>query len=103
MIVLAINDGHEAGACLLRDGRILECSVEERRLNVKNVPGVPKLSIPALLSRAGISASQVDLITLTSRIRTIQPDHRPRPALRALQVLWKVAKTEWGTNLGRKI
>jgi predicted NodU family carbamoyl transferase len=41
MIVLGINDGHDSGVCLLQDGRVLMCSSEERRVKVKDLPGVP--------------------------------------------------------------
>jgi carbamoyltransferase len=103
MLVLGINDGHDSGVCLLQDGRVLLCSSEERRINVKNVPGVPANSIAAVFKRTGLSPKDVDLVTLSSRIRTIMPTLKPRPAQRALQVLWSAGRTEWGTNFGRWI
>src|SRR6478672_3052673 len=101
MLVLGINDGHDSGVCLLQDGRVLLCSSEERRINVKNVPGIPANSIAAVFKRTGLSPKDVDLVTLSSRIRTIMPTLKPRPAQRALQVLWSAGRTEWGTNFGR--
>ncbi len=101
MLVLGINDGHDSGVCLMQDGRVLLCSSEERRTNVKNIPGVPARSITAVLERTGIDPKDIDLITLSSKIRTIVPTHKPRPALRALQLLWSAGRTEWGTRLGR--
>jgi carbamoyltransferase len=101
MIVLGINDGHDSGVCLLRDGRILMCSSEERRVNVKNVAGVPARSIAAVFERTGIDPKDVDLVTLSSKIRTVVPTHKPRLSLRALQLLWSVGRTEWGTRFGR--
>ena len=41
MIVLAIHDGHDAGACVIRDGKEVWVSSEERRVNSKNFSGVP--------------------------------------------------------------
>ena len=37
MIVLGIHDGHDAGACLMIDGKVVAISSEERRLNKKNL------------------------------------------------------------------
>ena len=101
MIVLGINDGHDSGVCLLQDGRVLMCSSEERRINVKNVAGVPVQSIDTVFRRTGIQPKDVDLITLTSMIRTVVPTHKPRPSLRLLQMLWSAGRTEWGTQFGR--
>jgi carbamoyltransferase len=101
MIVLGINDGHDSGVCLLQDGRVLMCSSEERRINVKNVAGVPAQSIDTVIRRTGIQPKDVDLVTLTSMIRTVVPTHKPRPSLRLLQMLWSAGRTEWGTQLGR--
>jgi carbamoyltransferase len=101
MIVLGVNDGHEAGACLVQDGRVVLYSAEERRTNVKNFAGVPAQSIKAILERSGIRGSEVDLVTLASRIRTIVPTHKPRPALRGMQMLWSLGRTDSGTRLGR--
>jgi predicted NodU family carbamoyl transferase len=41
MLVLGINYGHDFGVWLLQDGRVLMCSSEERRVKVKDLPGVP--------------------------------------------------------------
>src|SRR5438552_604350 len=101
MIVLGINDGHDSGVCLLKDGREVMCSSEERRINVKNVAGVPARSIEAVFRQTGTRPQDVDLITLTSRIRTVVPNHKPRASLRVLQTLWSAGRTEWGTNFGR--
>src|SRR5438552_2224202 len=54
MIVLGINDGHDAGATLVCDGRVVLHSNEERRRNVKNYAGVPDQSASILrLAGAG--------------------------------------------------
>ena len=64
-------------------------------------PACPRNSIAAVFKRTGLSPKDVDLVTLSSRIRTIMPTLKPRPAQRALQVLWSAGRTEWGTNFGR--
>ncbi len=101
MIVLGINDGHDSGVCLLRDGRVVLCSSEERRLNSKNHAGIPAESIAAVFQRGGIDPRQVDLVTLSSRIRTTVPTRGHKPIYSVLNTLSSLARTEWGTALGR--
>src|SRR5205809_5819414 len=73
MIVLAIHDGHDAGACLLRDGKIVLHSSEERRRNIKNLAGFPTESVQQLFKRSGIDPKDVDLITVCGKLRTVAP------------------------------
>ncbi|MGH2435502.1 MAG: carbamoyltransferase C-terminal domain-containing protein [bacterium] len=106
MIVLGIHDGHDAGACLSRDGRIVLASSEERRRNIKNYAGVPEFSISALFKRSGISPSDVDLVALSGLVRNTSPTreqhtHRKRLLFSALALGSWVARTEVGTRLGR--
>lgn len=106
MIVLGIHDGHDAGACLSSDGRIVLASSEERRRNIKNYAGVPELSIAAVFKRSGISPSDVDLVALSGLIRNTFPTreqhtHRKRLLFSALALGSWVARTEAGTRLGR--
>src|SRR5262245_19647477 len=101
MIVLGINDGHDAGATLLRDGKILLHSNEERRRNVKNYAGVPTESIAALFARTGVDPKAVDLVALSSKIRTTFPTRGPKPIYSVLNALSFLARSEWATNAGR--
>ena len=45
MIILGIHDGHNAGAALLKDGKVLAAISEERLNNIKNYSGPPLLAI----------------------------------------------------------
>lgn len=101
MIVLGVNDGHDAGACLVRDGRLVLYSAEERRRNVKNYAGVPDRSIAALFARTGIDPKDVDLVALSSRIRTTFPTRGPKRIYSVLNALSWLARSEWATNAGR--
>jgi predicted NodU family carbamoyl transferase len=94
MIVLGINDGHDAGVCLMQDGRVLLVSSEERRLNVKNHAGIPVESIKAVFRQTGIDPKDVDLITLSSKIRTTFPTKQPKPIYKVLHFLTWLARTE---------
>src|SRR5438552_3366879 len=101
MIVLGINDGHDAGVCLLRDGRDVLCSSEERRINNKNQAGVPEQSIQAVFEHSGIDPKDVDLVTLSSRIRTTVPTRGHKPVYSVLHLLSSLARSEMATNFGR--
>lgn len=102
MIVLGINDGHDAGVCLMQDGRVLLVSNEERRRNVKNFAGVPTESLKAVFARTGISPKDVDLITLSSMIRTTAPVRDQSPTVfGALSALYSIGRYQWGTRFGR--
>lgn len=103
MITLGINDGHDAGVCLMRDGKPLLVSVEERRINAKNHAGIPVESIKTVFKRTGVDPKDVDLITLSSRIRTTFPTKNPKPIYKILHLLTSLARTEWATELGRRI
>jgi carbamoyltransferase len=101
MIILGINDGHDSGVCLMRDGRVVLCSSEERRLNEKNHAGIPAQSIAAVFRRSGIDPRDVDLVTLSSRLRTTVPTRGYKPIYSVLNVLSSLGRTEVGTTLGR--
>jgi len=64
MYLLGLNIGHNATACLLKDGKILGCISEERFSRIKNHAGIPKASISYLLKDNNIKLSDIDLIVL---------------------------------------
>lgn len=99
--VLAVHDGHDAGACVLRDGSQLFCSSEERRINRKNFAGVPKESIRAVLAASGLSPTDIGVVALSGRIRNTVPTPGHKPVYTVLNVLSSIARTEWGTRLGQ--
>jgi carbamoyltransferase len=101
MIVLGIHDGHDAGAALLRDGKELLVSVEERRRNSKNYSGIPTISIEAVLKNAGITANDVDLIALSGRLRTVAPIRQPLKIYSVLGVLYSLARSQSATSLAQ--
>src|SRR4051812_14784764 len=101
MIVLGINDGHDAGVCLMVDGCVRLVSSEERRLNIKNFAGVPEQSIKAIFQRTGVEPKDVDLITLSSMIRTTFPTRGHKPIYSVLHLLTSLARSELATSAGR--
>jgi len=43
--VLGVHDGHDAGAALIRDGKVLAALQEERPRNIKHYSGTPEYAI----------------------------------------------------------
>lgn len=62
MHILGLNIGHNATACLLTDGKIVECVSEERFSRIKNHSGIPFRSIEYLMKHNGLTLSEVDHI-----------------------------------------
>lgn len=69
--VLGIHDGHTAGAVLLKNGAVVAGIAEERLTNVKNKAGAPALSMQKVLDIAGITAQEVTLIAIASKVRLV--------------------------------
>jgi carbamoyltransferase len=65
MIVLGVCDGHDAGACVAQDGRILAAISEERITRIKRKPGFPYNSIARALRIAGLTPGNVDKVAVT--------------------------------------
>ncbi len=74
-----------------------------RRINAKNHAGIPIESIKAVFKRTGVDPKEVDLITLSSKIRTTFPTKNAKPIYKILHLLTSLARTEWATSLGRRI
>lgn len=66
MYILGLSEGHGSTAALLKDGKIIGCTSEERFNRVKGYAGFPEQSINYLLTSAGIDASDLDKVILPS-------------------------------------
>jgi carbamoyltransferase len=64
--VLGINDGHDAGAALIKDGSVLGAVQEERLNNIKHYAGTPEKSINEVFKISKTDPSEVSLIALVS-------------------------------------
>jgi carbamoyltransferase len=71
--VLGVNDGHNAGAALIKDGKVLAAIQEERLRNIKNYSGVPGLAIKKVFEISRLSPSELDIIAIVSLNRTYAP------------------------------
>jgi carbamoyltransferase len=76
--VLGINDGHDAGAALVRNGKVLSALQEERPRNIKHYTGTPECAIREVFKIASVHPSEVDLIAMSGLVGQLAPlDERP--------------------------
>ncbi len=73
MIVLGIHDGHNSGAALLKNGKVVAAISEERLNNIKNYFGPPLLSIRKVFEIVKTPPQDTDLIAIGCRVRTGPP------------------------------
>lgn len=65
MIILGINEDHNATAALIKDGEVLYASSEERIERIKNEIGYPFKTIEEAFKKTGITAEDVDYVAYT--------------------------------------
>ena len=66
MIILGIHDGHNSGATIVKDGKILASVLEERLTRKKNETGFPKKSIMSCLKICGIKKNDLEKVVYAS-------------------------------------
>jgi carbamoyltransferase len=66
ILVLGINDGHDAGAALVKNGQVIAAVQEERLNNIKHFAGIPEQSIFEVFRISKADPSDVNLICLVS-------------------------------------
>lgn len=71
--VLGINDGHDCGAALIRNGKVLAGVQEERLSNIKHHSGTPFGSIKEVYRISGVNPSETDAIAIVSLNRVYAP------------------------------
>jgi carbamoyltransferase len=62
VIILGINNMHDASAALVVDGRVIAAAEEERFIRIKHAIGFPKNAIQFCLDFAGIGIGDVDIV-----------------------------------------
>jgi carbamoyltransferase len=67
ILVLGITDGHNAGACLLKNGKIEYAISEERISRNKNEAGYPKLAIEKILRLSNIKIEEIHTVALAGK------------------------------------
>ena len=64
MLILGINDGHTAAACLYQDGQVRAAIQEERLRRIKNWAGMPTEAIAAVLRMTDTRPEDIDVVAL---------------------------------------
>ncbi|MDE1816526.1 MAG: hypothetical protein KGI11_08215 [Thaumarchaeota archaeon] len=67
VIVLGICDGHNSGACLLKDGSIVAAISEERLSRIKNDTGYPYKSVRKVLEMTQIHPEDIEIVALAGK------------------------------------
>jgi carbamoyltransferase len=114
VIVLGLWDGHDSGAALLRDGRVVAAINEERLTRRKLEIRFPERSVEGCLALAGIKPDQVDVVALSTsdpaktlgrlwpgskeRYYAVRRRKSPPGALAGVTRTLKYRLTEWGPN-----
>jgi carbamoyltransferase len=75
MVYLGVHDGHNASACLVRDGRIEFAIQEERLTGVKNEFGYPGRAVAACLEHGRITPNDVAAVAFAT-LRHTPSRHR---------------------------
>lgn len=65
--VLGIHDGHNSGACLLRNGNVIAAISEERLSRIKNDAGYPRMAVKKVLELTDTQTEDIDLIALAGK------------------------------------
>ena len=66
MYILGINDGHNSGASIFLNGKLI-CAISEERLSrKKNEYGFPRKSIDYCISSANIKKNQIDYVAVAT-------------------------------------
>lgn len=68
MIILGISDGHDAGACIVKDGKILASINEERLVREKLYTGVPKESIKKVMELSKTGPEKIDRVAIAGTL-----------------------------------
>lgn len=85
--VLGIHDGHNAGAALICNGKVLAAINEERLNNIKNYSGTPELAIKEVFKIADIDPSLVSVIAIGCYLRIGDPLKVEKNVVHTLQEL----------------
>ena len=70
MYILGIHDGHNSGACVLHDGKIVSAISTERLSKIKNDTGYSSAAVAEVIRIAGIKPSDISLVAIASTQRS---------------------------------
>ncbi|MFM7201124.1 MAG: carbamoyltransferase C-terminal domain-containing protein [Myxococcota bacterium] len=84
-LVLGIADNHDAGACLVADGKLVAAISEERLDRVKNSGAFPHQAIQCVLKLAGVAPDELDAVAVGTTFTPAAPLRLLRDAHHALK------------------
>lgn len=64
LIIVGIQDSHDAAACITRNGTVLAAVAEERLLRIKSAGGFPAKAVEECLRISGLKKSDVDYVAV---------------------------------------
>ena len=64
MIILGINDSHDASACLVKDGKLIIAVEEERFRRVKKISSFPTHAIKNIFKFTGYGSKVIDVVAV---------------------------------------
>ena len=70
MLILGINDTHDASACLIKNGKLLIALSEERLSRVKNTGSLPIKSINHIIKNFNIKPHDIDYVAVATQNKT---------------------------------
>lgn len=95
MIILGINEGHNASAALMVDGKFVAAVSEERISRRKNEYGYPERSINFCLEYANIRRNQIDKVAIASTSLPPKYFYIKRNATLNIKDYWREQKEYW--------
>ncbi len=76
MLILGIHDGHNASACLMKEGKVLYALQEERMTGAKNSEGFPKNAVEHILHEYNLTGKDIDEVAIATKSRTPEKSKR---------------------------
>ncbi len=77
MIVLGLIDSKPSAAAIVKDGEILAAVAEERLCRMKMADGMPRQAIREVLQISGVTAAQIDLVSVAQNVKMFYPEPKP--------------------------
>ena len=72
IIILGITDGHNAGACIVKNGILISAISEERLSRIKNEAGYPQKAIKKVLEISDIQPEEISLVALAGKFSHVK-------------------------------
>ena len=95
MNVIGIHDGHNASACLIKNGELIAAIGEERLTRNKHQYGFPFKSIKKILEISNLSFKDIDRISMSTK--TLPPRYflTQRNSNFSIKDYWREQKEYW--------